>query len=239
MLWGVTAFVYFLPLPVAAQVPSSSSYQVKESTFSSGGNVNSTSASYRSQGAAGILAVGRGDSTSYTARPGFITPNEEYLEFAVQTASVDLGILSTSSTGSGTALFYVRSYINGSYAVYTMSQPPTSEGGAVLDPLAAAVASAQGTEQFGINLVDNASPNIGANPSPDPSTTFANGEAATNYNTADQYRYGVGEIIARSGSTGPAWGRTNFTVSYIANISSITEAGTYIMSHDLVVSATY
>lgn len=231
--------VLVMPVRAFAQTPSSSSYQVPESTFSSGGEIDSSSASYRSSGAAGILGVGEGNSTSYTAFPGFITPNEEFLELNVQTANVNLGNLDTGTTGTGTASFYVRSYINGSFVVYTRSTAPTSEAGAVLDPLAAAATSSAGTEQFGINLVDNATPNIGVDPDADPTTAFANGEAATGYDTADNFKYVDGEVIAQSGAVGPAWGRTNFTISYIANISSITEAGTYTMNHDLVLTSTY
>ena len=239
MLKLLTMVLLMMPVRVFAQVPSSSSYQVPESTFSSGGDIDTNSASYNARGAAGLLAVGQGDSTTYTALPGYVTPDDEFLEFVVQTSSVDLGTLSTSTTGTGTANFYVRTYINGSYVVYTLSTAPTSEGGAVLDPLTGGGASTVGTEQFGINLKDNTTPNIGLDPSPNPSTLFANGEAAPGYDTADNFKYLIGDVIARSDTTGPAWGRTDFTISYIANISSITEAGTYTMIHNIVVTATY
>lgn len=239
VLMVITVLVFMSPVKAFAQVPSSSNYQVPESTFSTGSEIDANSASYNARATAGVLAIGLGESTNYSARPGFVTPDEEFLEFVVQTASVDLGTLSTSTTGSGTANFYVRSYINGSYVVYTLSTAPSSEGGATLNPLVAATTSTVGTEQFGINLVDNASPNIGVDPTPNPSTQFANGEASTGYETVDNYKYLVGDVIARSGAVGPAWGRTDFTISYIANISSITEAGTYTMDHDIVVTATF
>jgi len=231
--------LFGVPARVIAQPSSSSNYRVEESSFSSGSGINSNSANYNARASAGNLGVGSADSTNYNARPGFVTPDEEFLELVVQTSSVDLGTLLTNTTGSGTAQFYVRSYINGSYYVQTMSSPPTSEGGAVLSQLATNSASTQGTEQFGINLVANTTPAIGTSPVHDPSSAFANGIAATNYDTANSYRYNVGETIAQSGSSGPAWGLTNYTVSYIANVSSITEAGTYTMNHDIVVTATY
>jgi hypothetical protein len=82
---------------------------------------------------------------------------------------------------------------------------------------------------------------FGANPLNVPDSSFADGEAATGYNTPNQYKYGQGDVIARSAATAgnQAVGRTDFTISYIANISSITPAGTYVMVHDIVVSATY
>lgn len=227
------------PAVAQAQTSSSNSYRVTESGFSSGSNIDANSASYNAWTSIGDLAVGSADSANYNARPGFITPNEEFLDFVVQTTDVDLGLLDTSLTRSGSATFYVRSYVNGDYAVYSMSSSPESESGADLDPLTAAAVSTIGTEQFGFNLVSNATPSVGLDPIPDPTTDFANGEAAPGYDTADNYKSLSGDVIARSGSVGPAWGRTNFTISYIANISPITPAGSYSMAHDLVVTATF
>lgn len=235
----LVVFLFGYPVKIFAQTSSSSNYSVEESTFSSGSNINANSASYNSRVSIGNLGVGSADSTNYNARPGYVTPDEEFLELVVQTSSVNLGTLTTSSTGVGSAQFYIRSYINGLYIVQTIGQAPTSEGGAVLDQLSTNATSIQDSEQFGINLVANTVPPIGSNPVHDPTSSFANGVAATNYNTANSYRYNVGETIARSGSSGPAWGLTNYTISYIANISSITEAGTYVMVHDIVVTATY
>lgn len=224
---------------VSAQTPSSSNYQVPESSFSSGSEFDTNSANFSAQGTVGILAVGDGRSTNYDARPGFITPSEEFLELVVQTADVDLGVLDTLTTGTGTAAFYVRSYINGSYVVQTAAPSLTSESNQEIAPLTAAAASVVGSEQFGINLVANTSPvSQGVDPLPDPSTQFANGVAAPGYATADAYQYNQGDIIARAGS-GLAWGRTNFTVSYIANVSAITPAGRYATDHDLILIPTY
>jgi hypothetical protein len=94
-----------------------------------------------------------------------------------------------------------------------------------------------GTEQFGINLVDNSSPNIGSDPSPQPDGTFATGGAATGYATLNQFKYNAGDVIAQSNANG--WGLTNYTISYIANISVLTPAGSYSEVQDLVAIATY
>lgn len=227
-----------LSIPVHAQPSSSTNYQVDEAFFGTGGEVNAGSASYQAQGGLGSLGVGESSSTNYGAFGGFITPADEYLELVVNQASIDLGNLSPSATATGTGTFHVRAYINGSYNVYTVSQPPTNESGVQLDGMTSAAAPSTGTEQFGMNLVDNSSPNIGSDPVRQPDNTFANGEAAPGYNSPNNFKYVVGDIIARSG-TGRAWGQTNFTISYIANISNITQAGVYVMHHDLVVVATF
>jgi hypothetical protein len=96
-----------------------------------------------------------------------------------------------------------------------------------------------------MNLVANTSPTtFGSNPSLQPDPTFATGIAAPGYSTTNQYKYGVGDVIACTGSAGTCgnisgWGQTTYTISYIANINGITKAGAYSMDHDLVVVATY
>ena len=227
-----------------AQTYSSSNYKVNETAFGSGGNIDANSASYNAQGSIGNLGVGESSSASYGAFAGFITPNEEYLELNVTAGTVDLGALTTTYTGIGSANFYVRSYINGGYVVKTMSQPP-SNGAKVLTGMAAAATPTQGVEQFGINLVINTAPTnptyptgVGSNPSLQPNGSFANGIAATGYDTPNFYKYVVGDTIAQSGS-GRAWGQTNYTVSYIANIGAITPGGQYQAAHDIVVIPTF
>lgn len=239
----ITLFVATIMLPtvtVFAQTSTSTSYQVTESAFGSGGDVNVNSASYNARGSAGALGVGESTSTNYAAFAGPINPTDEYLEMVVSNTTVNLGNLSNASTASGTGTFYVRTYLNGGYTVQTISDPPTNEAGFSLTAKSVLAAPIIGTEEFGINLVDNASPNIGADPykQPDNTTNYATGVAATGYNTADSFKYAKNDIIAQSGS-GRAWGQTDFTISYIVNISGITRAGVYTLNHTLVVITTF
>ncbi len=236
----LVATILFANARIYAQTSSSSSYQVTESAFGSGGDVNVNSASYNARGSAGALGVGEASSTNYAAFAGPINPTDEYLEMVVSNTTVNLGNLSNASTASGVGTFYVRTYLNGGYSVQTISDPPTNESGFSLAAKASLAAPIVGTEEFGINLVDNASPNIGANPykQPDDTTTYATGVAATGYNTPDSFKYVKNDIIAQSGS-GRAWGQTDFTISYIVNISGITRAGVYTLNHTLVVITTF
>lgn len=236
--------IVFLPAAVFAQTYSSSSYQVNEATFGSGGNVDANSASYNARGSVGNLGVGEATSASYAAFAGSVTPTDEYLELNVTYANVDLGELSTSTTGIGVSSFYVRTYLNSGYVVKTMSQPPAN-GSRVLAAMTGGGASTQGTEQFGINLVANTAPTnasfpsgAGTDPVQVPSGSYANGQAASGYGTTNSYKYNAGDTIASSNS-GRAWGQTNFTISYIANVNSITPGGQYTVDHDIVVVATY
>jgi hypothetical protein len=172
-----------------------------------------------------------------------LTPNEPFLELGIDTAAVSLGVLDTSSTNTGTAAFHVRAYINTGYTVQTMSQPPSYTSNTQTHTLAAKAtlgAPTTGTEEFGINLAQNTSPvSFGSNPSPQPSGIFATGVAATGYNTANQFKYHVGDTIAQTPAGSSGWGLTNYTISYIADEGVLTPAGSYTMTHDLVVVATY
>lgn len=229
-----------LPLPVLAQTSSSSNYRVEEAQFGSGGEVESCSAGqYCAQSSIGSLGVGTSSSNNFDVDAGFLTSSEPYLAMAVS-GSVDLGTLTTSATAYGSGTFSVRTYLSSTYSVITMSNPPTNSA-AQLDAMATLAAPTPGTEQFGINLINNSSPDVGADPINQPDNTFADGQAAPGYDTLNQFKYVVGDTIARSQATAgnPAVGQTDYTISYVANISGITEAGTYTMDHVLVAVPTF
>lgn len=240
----------FSSASVYAQSSSSTNYRVEETFFGTGGELDASSSSYRAQQSAGSLVVGFTSSTSYDANGGFLTQNNAYLEMDVVAGTVDLGTLSTGSTSSGAAQngacncsFIVRTYVSSQYVIYTMSNPPTNESGDILTAKAsqAAPSADPDVEEFGINVVDNSSPNIGADPANYPDNNFADGQAATGYQTANQFKYGVGDVIARSQAVAgnSATGRTDYTVSYIAKRNAVTPAGVYDMYHDMVVVPTF
>ncbi len=226
---------------VSAQY-TSPNYKSNEVFFGGGGDLQSSSSNYQAQSSLGALGVGNFSSSSYQSYAGFLTPNEPFLEMVITTSAVNLGTLEASSTKTGTANFYVRAYIDSGYTVQTVSQPPsmTSAGSHTLAAKATQGASSIGTEEFGINLKANTAPaTFGSDPSPQPDGTFATGVAAAGYDTTNQYKYNAGDIIARTPSVSSGWGRTDYTISYIANINSLTPAGSYSTVHDLVVVATY
>ncbi len=238
--------------PVFAQ-SSSTNYKVEEAYFGIGGELEASSPAYKARQAAGSLAAGATSSVNYDAVAGFVTAETPFLEMAVSGASVNLGVLSSTTTatfgaaagGPCSCSFTVRTYLSSQYVVVTMSPPPTSEGGGVLDAKSTqgVPSTSSNVEEFGINLRANVTaPTIGgANPLNSPDNTFADGTAATGYNTVDQFKYGTGETIARSAltATNPAIGQTNYTISYIAKRKVLTEAGTFVMKHDLLAVATY
>jgi hypothetical protein len=240
---SLVTFLTFTFGGVAVAQYSSNHYQANELFFGAGGDTNQSSANYNASVSAGSLGVGNYASTNYRIYSGFLTPNEPFLELGIDTASVDLGTVDPATTQAGAATFHVRAYLDSGYTVQTLSQPPSYTSGSqthTLTAMSTLGSSAVGTEQFGINLVHNTSPaTVGSDPAPQPDGTFATGVAATGYNTANQYKYVVGATIANTPPGSSGWGLTIYTISYIANASIITPAGSYSMVQDLVAIATF
>lgn len=223
-----------------AQQAVSPSYMVNEVFFGTGGELEACSTAYCSKQSAGETAVGSSGSTNYSTQAGFNTNREEYIEFVVTNSGSDLGVLSASSASTAVGTFTVKTYLaTGGYVVHTTSDPPSNTGSSphTFVNLTSPTASSPGTEQFGINLVANTSPTtVGANPVQIPDNTFSFGAAATGYNTANQYKYVKGDVVAQSTVSS---GQTNFTVTYLFNINPATQAGQYTFNHNLVATSTY
>ena len=225
---------------------TSSNYKVNEYTFGAGGDFGLNSPNYQGQGSLGVTGVGDFSSANYRSNVGFLTQDTIFLEENVSSSTINLGELTTTSTGSGSASFTVKTYLSQAYSVLTMSNGLTQEEGYQMSTLSSPTASSQGTEQFGMNLVKNtnfcgAGCDLGADPANQPDNTFADGKAATGYNTANLFKYVQGDAIASAPKTAgnQAIGQTQYTISYIANVAPLTRAGTYTMNHNIVVVGTF
>lgn len=214
----------------------SPNYRIEEDFIGGGGLIDSNSPNYSGQDAIGETGVGNSLGTNYQINSGYETTNEPRLSFTVNTSSVNFGSLSISSTATATSTFSVLNYTSHGYIVITSGSPP-SNGSYTLANMSTTGVSQQGVEQFGINLKANTSPtSFGAEAIQVPDGTFSFGEAAANYNTANNYRYVAGESIARSVKTS---GQTNYTVSYIVNASTTTAGGGYSGGQTLICIGTY
>lgn len=250
-LFGLIAIIGVMAAPglysslaSAAPTYSSSSYGVDEVFMGSGGVNDASSASYRARASLGDTGVGNSGSANFQAYGGFTTTPDPYIEINAVTSSTDLGYLSTSATAATTTTFSVRTYLASGYVVVNGSNPPTAISGAgtyTLTALASPTGPVPGTEQFGINIAANTNPASLTVPSatpvvqiPDASYSF--GTAAANYNTANVYKYAKGDTIASSSKSS---GFTQYTVSYIYNISTATPAGQYNFNHVIIATSTY
>jgi hypothetical protein len=129
------------------------------------------------------------------------------------------------------------------YIVQTVGSSPTNNAVSPhsLNALTGGGTSSPGTEQFGINLVANttgcgAPANFGAAPVQIPDSTFSFGAAASGYNTCGTFKYNNGDTIASSSKSS---GETDYTISYLFNISSTTPDGFYTFNQSIVATSTY
>lgn len=155
------------------------------------------------------------------------TTIDPYLTFSISQNTVSLtksggGNPSSTSTGfnNGTANTLAAATNAASGYTITYYGDTLKSGSNSIDAMATKTTSSTGTEQFGINLKDNATPNTGADPS------GGTGAAASDYNTADQYRFITNTTTSLASASAPS-ASTTFTVSYVVNVGATTEAGNY------------
>jgi len=223
--------------PIAHAQSSSSNYKVEESFFGTGGELDASSTNYRAKQSAGETTVGNSASANYQFQGGFNTTDTPLLEVAVNGGTYDMGVLDISSTGAVTATFTVRNYLSSGYVVLLNGKAPTdSVSGHTLTALSTASSSVPGTEQFGVNLVDNGNPDIGSNPAQVPDSTYSFGTAVAGYDTSNLFKFVDGDTIAMSPKSS---GQTNYALSIIANVARSTPSGQYGGHLDLQVVPTF
>lgn len=153
------------------------------------------------------------------------------LTFVITDAAIDLGTLTSSATGSDTAEFTVATNAGSGYVADISGTTLTNAASDTITAIGGTkAASSIGSEQFGLNLKDNATPNVGAEPS------GGSGAAAGEYATADSFAFLTGDTIASC--AGPS-DTTTFTISAIANIDGATESGTYTTTLTLVTTGKF
>ena len=236
---------------------TSSNYQVVEGEIGGNGQFGSASTNYNINpniddggSSLGDSAVGNSSSTNYQTNSGFNTTAQPTLTLNVSGTPADLGVLSISSANTATATFNVKNYTSYGYAVTIIGSPPSNSGHALTamgtqsansTGCSPSCASSNGTEQFGINLRLNASPSVvGVEPSPFPSSSFSLSNPTVviplPYRTVDAYRYFSGDTIASAPSSS---GETDYTISFMANMSTTTPGGKYSGSITLVATGTF
>ena len=226
----------------SAQLSSSPNYSVGEYFIGGGGELNSCGSAYCGKLTAGEIAAGNTAGNAFRAQAGFNTDRTPFLAFSVASTDTDIGTLSEFGTAHTTTTFAVKTYLASGYVVTVESNPPTSDGIAhQLNPLLSPTASAVGTEQFGINLVNNTvgcgSPaNFGADPVQVPDNTFSFGTVNSGYDTCGLFKYVKGDTVAHSNKSS---GETDYTISFIYNISNVTPEGLYTYTGTLVATSTY
>lgn len=234
---ALSALIVMAGVGTAAATTTSSSahYNVTETQFGAGSALNDCSTQYCAKISVGDTTIGAAKSSNYSAEFGFNTSLSPYLEVSTTGGVSDAGYLTTTTTGTASNLIKVRTYLSSGYVMQITGNSP-SQGSHQLQTITTPSTSHQGAEQFGINLVANTAPAVGANPSQQPSSVFSFGSAASNYGTANLFQYINGDIVAQSASSS---GETDYTMSMILNVSNVTPGGTYTGIMSAVVVPTF
>ncbi len=219
--------------PMAADALQSANFKLNEPALGGFSNTKTQSANYQASESGGILGIGNTAATNTQVNAGNETTDEPALTFVVNSSNLNFGSFSPGTTTVTSSTFEVTDYTSYGYIVQMYGTPPTN-GSHTIDAMATSGPSQAGVEQFGINLVANTSPSsVGANPD---HGQFGFGDAATNYDTPNNYRYVSGDTIV----SGPkSSGKTVYTVSYIVNVSSLTPGGIYTGDQTLLCIAVF
>jgi hypothetical protein len=143
---------------------------------------------------------------------------------------LNFGELSSQTTKKGSMQMVLATNADDGYSVFVNGTTMTS-GNHVIPPLTSSDVSRPGTSQFGINLVANTTPAVGAN-----AQGPGLGNPSANYGTPDFFRFVPGERIA---SASDETDFRKYTVSYIANINSDQDPGIYVTTIEYVAVATF
>ncbi len=143
----------------------------------------------------------------------------------------DMGQLNSQSTLLAQSQMAVGTNASGGFAI-TANGTPMSAGTNIIDSPSSPTASMPGTNQFGLNLVANDSPNVGS----DPEGTWANALPAVDYAIPNRYKYVPGDVVAFSPNVSLM---KKFTVSYVLNSSEDLRAGVYTTTITYIASGRF
>lgn len=131
----------------------------------------------------------------------------------------DLGNLSPDETLFAQSQMGIGTNASSGFAVAAYGTPMAA-GTHIIDPLPVPSPSKKGTNQFGINLVANTDPVVGA----DPDGPFLNAVTMTDYGIPNRFKYINGDRLAYAPNVSLV---RRFTTSYIVNVSPSLPAGVY------------
>lgn len=144
-------------------------------------------------------------------------------------AQLNFGVLSENETKYDSSEFVVTTNAVSGYNV-VVNGPTMTSGNNTINNVSSPNFSSVGAEQFGFNLRDNGSPDVGTNP-----TGLVTGGPTFNYNQTDRYTFNNGDTVARS-TTPDA---SSYTVSYIVNVPANQPPGVYTTTLTFVAFASF
>lgn len=143
----------------------------------------------------------------------------------------DMGTLSPKDTLTAQSQMAVGTNASQGFVI-TANGSPMAAGTSVIASPSVPTPSQPGTNQFGINLVENTAPAIGS----DPEGTWANAVPAADYSIPNEYKFVSGDVVAYSPNVSLM---RKFTVSYILNSNKDLRAGVYTTTVTFIASGRF
>jgi hypothetical protein len=219
----VITLVSFINIGFARQ--DSENYIIWGDVFSSGGLENSTSESYKTQDTIGEAIIWSATSTSetYGTKAGFreLYP-DQFLTMTMGASSIDFPVANINVAHTTSHTLTIDTNAIKGFTI-TLTGETLTKGTDKIDAIgSAAQVYNTNVEQFGINLVANTSPIIGA----DPTGTAPLASVDAPFDTANQFAFD--DVAANTiASATTDTGETVYTVSYLLNTISTTPPGDY------------
>lgn len=211
-----------------AVTSNSDSYKLSEAQFGAGAQ-NNCSAQYCAR--ASIGSTSGTTSAVSTAEFQPIESSDPRLDVIVDPGISNLGILKPEATSTKTSIIRISNYLTGGYTVQVKGTPPKFGNHTLATP-SSPTASTPGMEQFAINIAANTSPGVGSAPLQVPSGIATFGEVSDDYKTPNLFKYVSEDVVASSDEES---GRTDYTISFIVNVSPATPAGHYSGEYSILV----
>lgn len=221
--WNLLLSIIVAATPWGALAVTSVSpnMEITESIVGGGGLVNEKSTNLQAGESIGDIGIGHSISANLGLDTGYTTTADPTLSLTVIDSNLNFGVFSPGAATTLTSRFSVSNYTSYGYAIQIVGNTPTN-GSHSLTALSTSTPSQVGVEQYGLNLVANASPlAFGANPD---NGVNGQGAAVGDYAAANNYKYVPGETVAAASKSS---GLTTYTVSQVINVTNLTPGGQY------------
>ncbi|HEX5797520.1 MAG TPA: hypothetical protein VFX86_03970 [Candidatus Saccharimonadales bacterium] len=152
-------------------------------------------------------------------------------------------LFSPTDTATATSQMAASTNAGAGYAI-SVNGPTLTSGSNTITTISTAGVGIRGTSQFGMNLKANttttSNPAVGSEVAPAANGTNYKGQASTDYDTVDNFKFVSGNTVAASDNGGA--GGTDaqiFTASYIVNVPGSQPAGTYTTTLTYICTPTF
>lgn len=152
-------------------------------------------------------------------------------------------LFSPTDTATATSQMAASTNAGSGYAI-TVNGPTLTSGSNTVSAMTTSGLGSHGISQFGLNLKLNTTLTstvaVGAEVAVPSNGTNYRGQAATGYNTVDNFKFTTGDTVANSSNGGAGGSDAQiFTASYIVNVPGSQPAGTYTTTLTYICTPTF